>query len=70
MTDPEIRPIVRDCICPSRSTTLHTPSCEAQFRAQFFGAWASERERFYRAPPKAGGDGTYGLYRDGLREAS
>ncbi|HEU0316150.1 MAG TPA: hypothetical protein VFR49_02405, partial [Solirubrobacteraceae bacterium] len=42
-----IRPVERDCICPTRPPVAHTPACEEAFRAKFFGAWHRERDRFY-----------------------
>lgn len=42
-----IRPVERDCICPTRPPVAHTPQCEEAFRDKFFGAWDRERDRFY-----------------------
>jgi hypothetical protein len=42
-----IRPVERDCICPTRPPVAHTHQCEEAFRAKFFGAWKRERDRFY-----------------------
>ncbi|MGI8803209.1 MAG: hypothetical protein ACR2KV_13735 [Solirubrobacteraceae bacterium] len=48
-----LRPVERDCICPTRPADAHTPNCEEAFRARFFGAWGRERDRFYDRPPTA-----------------
>jgi hypothetical protein len=42
-----IRPVQRDCICPTRPPVAHTPGCEDAFRNKFFAARQSERDRFY-----------------------
>lgn len=42
-----IRPVERDCICPTRPTTAHSANCEAAFRLKFFGACNQARGRFY-----------------------
>ncbi len=42
-----IRPVERDCICPTRPPIAHSPQCEEAFRTKFFGAWNRERDRFY-----------------------
>ena len=63
MAHPDIRPVTRDCICPTRPTTYHTQECQTAFRAKFLGAWGSEREKFYR-PRAIGTDGVFGLYAD------
>jgi hypothetical protein len=73
MLHPEIRPVQRDCICPTQPTTSHTKSCEGAFREKFFGAWGAERAKFYGVPRATGHDGAFGLYvegPDGHRESA
>lgn len=42
-----IRPVTRDCICPTRPPSSHSPQCEQAFRSKFFALWQQERDRFY-----------------------
>jgi hypothetical protein len=42
-----IRPVERDCICPTRPSVSHTDNCESAFREKFFASWQRERDRFY-----------------------
>ena len=46
--DHDLAPVQRDCICLLRgSGSPHIAQCDQRFRAKFFGAWRSERSRFY-----------------------
>jgi len=47
MAHHQIRPVQRDCICPTRPAQIHTQRCDSAFREKFFGAWATARETFY-----------------------
>jgi hypothetical protein len=49
----QIRPVERDCICPTRPSRVHTANCEAALRDKFFSSWRRERERFYGGGPLA-----------------
>jgi hypothetical protein len=47
MCHQQIRPVQRDCICPTERHEDHTLPCDTAYRAKFFGAWTRERQRFY-----------------------
>jgi hypothetical protein len=52
-----IRPVERDCICPTRPPPVtHSRQCEEAFRIKFYAAWHRQRERFYGpgAMPRVG----------------
>ncbi len=61
----DIRPVTRDCVCPTMRATAHTKRCNAEFREKFLGAWGAERANFYRPTPVVGHDGAFGLYTNG-----
>lgn len=47
MPHQHIRPVQRDCICPTLRQDDHTLTCDTAYRAKFFNAWTFERQRFY-----------------------